>query len=331
MSEYDALFGPAQLGDLNLCAYGDLHGDWFTPPADTDITFLCGDIAPDLAGKRVAHEQFAWMRKVFCQRERLPGTVLAVAGNHDTWHTDAGFRLEILDKTGIRFLHNEVATVLGLTVYGTPVVWSFGGSLECRQAWDLAPRQPDVVLAHCTPYGMGDWCNGHVGDPILTKRINEVVLEPKLFLCGHQHDTPGFWVWKESLFVNATSGLNRPGHAKPHAPRLLRWRGGQPAVCGLAGWREAAAQVAGRYRYERHGYGVRHLRLEPNGAIGEGAAGCERGWRMDWRPGQPLRLVITTDQSRGGDIMKLEQMAGAWQGQWLAHERCPVTLNRVGD
>lgn len=88
-----------------------------------------------------------------------------------------------------------------------------------------------------------------------------------------------------------------------------------------------ARAVPGLYRYEREGIGVRHLELLPEGAIGHGAASCEKRWTLRIMDGEPT-LVITGESHKGSEIamMFLRQEKYAWRGKWEAHERGPVNL-----
>lgn len=82
--------------------------------------------------------------------------------------------------------------------------------------------------------------------------------------------------------------------------------------------------IPGRYVYTRCGHDERHLELLPEGQIGDGAAGCERGWKLVTSiKGQTL--IIHGDGGR--DTCHLRLMPdGIWRGQWIRAEKMPIEL-----
>ena len=85
-----------------------------------------------------------------------------------------------------------------------------------------------------------------------------------------------------------------------------------------------AAELEGRrFRYRRVGHDERFLKLQPGGAIGEGADACERLWSVHEVDGRPALSIVgdackTCTLRRGND--------GVWRGHWLVHERMPIEL-----
>lgn len=87
-----------------------------------------------------------------------------------------------------------------------------------------------------------------------------------------------------------------------------------------------AASVPGKYIYHRVGHDQRQMELLPDGRIGEGAAGCERVWKIEQSPVGP---VVTIIGEHGGATCHLKLEAdGILRGRWLNHERMPIELIR---
>jgi FkbM family methyltransferase len=86
------------------------------------------------------------------------------------------------------------------------------------------------------------------------------------------------------------------------------------------------ASIIGTYTYRRCGHDERRLELLPDGTIGEGAAGCERTWKLSPTPAGEA-LIIYGDN--GQDTCHLKLCAdNVFRGRWLRHERMPIELIR---
>jgi Icc-related predicted phosphoesterase len=142
-------------------------------------------------------------------------TKIVVAGNHD-WafareHERGTARAALVDA-GILYLEDEVATVEGLRVYGTPwqpefMSWAFnlprGPALA--EKWSAIPAGLDLLITHGPPAWIGDciWDGSHVGCVDLRARVMEV--RPRVHAFGHIHNDGGVWQDEATLFANVTS------------------------------------------------------------------------------------------------------------------------------
>ena len=80
----------------------------------------------------------------------------------------------------------------------------------------------------------------------------------------------------------------------------------------------------GSYLYKRVGYDERVLKLEQNGSISDGSAGCEQTWSMNTNS-QGTFLTIFGEQ--GVPTCHLaRQVDGVYIGNWLEFERMPIEL-----
>ncbi len=83
-------------------------------------------------------------------------------------------------------------------------------------------------------------------------------------------------------------------------------------------------QIPGVYTYRRVGHDERRMELLADGRIGEGAAGCERIWKIERTPSG---AVVTIFGEHGGPTCHLTLgKDGILRGCWLAHERMPIEL-----
>lgn len=87
-------------------------------------------------------------------------------------------------------------------------------------------------------------------------------------------------------------------------------------------------ELAGRYLYRRVGHDERPMRLEPDGTISEGAAGCEHRWFPRQTHDGAVMLDIFGEH---GVICSCRLDGNAFNGAWTKFERMPIELIRMGD
>jgi Icc-related predicted phosphoesterase len=68
-----------------------------------------------------------------------------------------------------------------------------------------------VLITHVPPYGVQDkvFFGHHAGSPVLRKFID--TYKPRLHLCGHIHEDPGFTKLDDTVVVNCTIAKNGSG------------------------------------------------------------------------------------------------------------------------
>ena len=89
-----------------------------------------------------------------------------------------------------------------------------------------------------------------------------------------------------------------------------------------AAYRETAGCT---FRYTRVGYDSRLMVFNPDGTIGDGAAGCEQRWSIEEINGE-LRLLIFGDDRL---TCVLSRRENGWRGHWEQYERMPIELEPV--
>lgn len=176
---------------LELCCFSDTHGyhDEIAIP-DGDVLICCGDIAPnDLF---YHYESFYNWFSQFPHKHKI-----FVPGNHDLAFENDFLRVSKLFNN-IAVLINQCITINGINIYGTPYQpyfnnWAFNVLDESKRKkiFDAIPRDLDVLITHCPPYGILDKNirGEHCGDSILQNILR--IKRPKYHIFGHIHQSYG--------------------------------------------------------------------------------------------------------------------------------------------
>ena len=123
-----------------------------------------------------------------------------VAGNHDTSIEKRLVTNEDFKRSGIIYLENEVVTIEGIKIFGSPYTptfghgWSFNKDRsKLERMWrNVISVDVDIVINHGPPKGILDLSTDRYGgiercgDKSLLNRMMEV--NPKLCLFGHIHN-----------------------------------------------------------------------------------------------------------------------------------------------
>ena len=207
---------------MRVCCVADLHGNLpEIPPCD--LLLLGGDLVP-LNAHRAARGR-AWLDGEFrAWLDAIPAAtqVVGVAGNHDFVFQEGDLGLD--PPLRWTYLQDSGATVLGLSIWGTPwqptfFNWAFNlDEDELAGKWDLIPEGIDVLLLHGPPFGHGDSTpRGPVGSRSLLRRIQ--ALKPKLAVAGHIHS--GYGVHAIGPTTLACCSLLDDDYAPKHRPILV--------------------------------------------------------------------------------------------------------------
>lgn len=195
-----------------------------------DILIHAGDISSK--GDEFDIESFLiWLKKK--SRKYTYGSVF-IAGNHDRsfdpkyskefdsnaiegekpkWLKD--MLLEYVNPSyGVRYLENTSTVIKNLKIWGSPVTpwfygdyWAFNKNRgeEIKEVWDTIPNDSDVVIIHGPVYGTLDYIPDqkvNVGCEDLKKYIDGI--KPKLFICGHIHESYGITKRGSTIYVNGS-------------------------------------------------------------------------------------------------------------------------------
>lgn len=175
---------------------------------DVDVIVHSGDMLPNMRPRAKLQEklyQRDWIREHGEQFKEWIGKkpFLFCSGNHD--YIDPCDELKDLGINAIN-IDNKLVELDGIKFYGFPYVPYIG-----VWNWELIEREMrnavaklvemldfhkvDVLVAHCPPYGILDlsYQRTHIGNVSMINAINDTIKEmPKLYLCGHAHDSCGF-------------------------------------------------------------------------------------------------------------------------------------------
>lgn len=189
---------------MKICAVSDFHGQYEAKRLvipDADMLIFCGDFT--------AARSFDELPKFAEWLSKLPHKYkIFVAGNHD-WCFEANKSTSVQmlkdNVSNIYYLDNEMIEIEGLKIYGTPIQpefcnWAFNKNEYARQHYySLIPTNLDILVTHCPPHGILDWCpNGNVGCPVLKSELYRIL--PRYHFCGHIHESYGI---KEECFGNS--------------------------------------------------------------------------------------------------------------------------------
>lgn len=150
---------------------------------------------------------------------------IVVPGNHEFFLESDLSKRSLLSNATV--LIDEGLTVMGLTIWGSPITPLYGGAFGRSSPVDRArlyatiPDDVNILVTHGPPYGVLDRSPGmlrHSGCPELREAVTQ--LKPQLHLFGHVHGAHGMTSVDDTLFVNAA--LLGPGGDIEGTPILLR-------------------------------------------------------------------------------------------------------------
>jgi Icc-related predicted phosphoesterase len=133
---------------------------------------------------------------------------LVVPGNHEFFLESDPFKRNLISNATV--LINEGIEILGLHIFGSPIIPLYGGAFGLSSPADRTklyatiPKDVDILVTHGPPYGILDRHTAnanHAGCPQLLEAVTR--LKPKLHVFGHVHGAHGTETTPETLYVNA--------------------------------------------------------------------------------------------------------------------------------
>ena len=189
---------------MRVYATADIHGSQYrlNQVLETieiehpDLIIICGDITQFGPGEVARH-----------LLDQIPGEVLCVPGNIDTpdvWHG--------IEKSHAENIHRRYINHKGLSFLGINGVDDAETELILTGDSDInLPITIDVIVSHVPPYGYQDkvFIGMHSGSKFLLELLNN--LQPRLFLCGHIHEDPGYTCHNNTVIINCSMGKRGRG------------------------------------------------------------------------------------------------------------------------
>jgi len=197
------------------------------PEEATDLALIAGDVgidppwtSPARETGRAAHDA-SMVRTVRHVEQRLGCPVLFVPGNHDLQHPIESLGRYNCDRKAVGIAGISIVGFggAGPTPFGFPYEWSEQEAEEilegCLSGWE---GNLDIFLSHSPPVNCtldrterGE----HVGSAAVRKWLG--LVRPKLFVCGHIHES---WGVEE---VEGVPCLNAGAFGEPYGEEALVW------------------------------------------------------------------------------------------------------------
>ncbi len=185
---------------MKILAVADIHGfqyrlnlvlkniERYSP----ELLVVCGDITQFGPGD---------VAKNFLNQ--IPIETLAVTGNIDSPDVKKGIDESKATRVELKKIVKKDLSFVGCSCVN-PDEFKF---LKNKELLD----NKSVLITHIPPYKMQDkiFVGNHGGSKELREIINE--LKPRLVLCGHIHEDPGFTKNKDTVVVNCSIGKHGEG------------------------------------------------------------------------------------------------------------------------
>ncbi len=137
---------------------------------------------------------------------------LLVPGNHDSIFELIPEQMkEECKKRQIILLNDSGCIIEGMKIWGSPVLSLFSETAfhrekgeDIQKHWNLIPKDTEVLITHCPPYGILDVLNDkHFGCEDLYETIQQTRV--KLHVFGHIHAASGVLKREGRLYINASA------------------------------------------------------------------------------------------------------------------------------
>lgn len=189
---------------MRIVCISDTHLRYVAVPSG-DLLIHAGDATIEGTPKEFA-QFFDWFGKL-----PHPHKVF-IAGNHDWIFEKKPELARSMIPPGVTYLQDELATVNGLKIYGSPwqpefMDWAFNlvRGWPLRKKWEAIPAGIDILVTHGPPLSILDYSpfgQEHVGCADLRNELSRV--KPKLHVFGHIHHSYGKMELGGTTFVNAS-------------------------------------------------------------------------------------------------------------------------------
>lgn len=193
---------------LKILAFADIHGSQYRlnialkniEKYDPDIIIICGDIT-----------QFGPRNVALNLLNQINKKTLAIHGNIDTNEV-----LKAIDESNAINIHLEKIIINKKKFVG------IGGETQISEKLKIKENNTykqlkyiidnsTILVTHIPPYGLQDKI--FLGLNSGSKKLKNIIDKyyPKLVLCGHIHENPGFTRYNKTIIVNSSIGKKGGG------------------------------------------------------------------------------------------------------------------------
>lgn len=173
-----------------------------------DVLLCCGDFTR--TGSQIEVIEFnTWLGRLDYKQK------IVISGNQDQCLEDIDLDVKKIFSNAT-YLQDESCLIDGIHLYGSPWTPKFGEMAfnlkdqnHAKEIWEKIPENVEVLIVHGPAKGILDQTRSGVsaGCPELLARIIEV--KPKIFVCGHIHESYGEVQQEGIKFINSAMLKNR--------------------------------------------------------------------------------------------------------------------------
>jgi len=201
--------------DYKVVFVSDTHGyhrDEHLIIPDGDLLIHCGDLT--MGGEHsVMFDCNTWFGELQDQFQ----DIVVIGGNHD-------INLGNGDMLGFKLFTNAIYLESSSVKINDRIIWGCAdtpwqheyianyftfGKTRDKMGWKGMPKDADILVTHCPPYGFGDLLSEHSSDPnvnIGDRKLLDLIMKykPTINSFGHIHEGYGVYEEKDTTFINAS-------------------------------------------------------------------------------------------------------------------------------
>lgn len=202
---------------MKVVSIGDTHG-FHRDPFFDDLLNMDGDLLIHAGDLTMGGELdvLTDVNNWFGELHKNFNDVIVIGGNHDR---SLGGKDMLAYKLFTNAIYLEESSVMidDKLIWGSPYTpWNFQtiadmfafGKLKGSIKWQF-PKDTDILITHCPPFGYGDLLaehssdpNVHIGDKKLVEKVNKFKIQ--FNISGHIHEGYGIREEENTTFINCS-------------------------------------------------------------------------------------------------------------------------------